>query len=97
VRSASDPSAVLAQWRAGAIDIAVVTSVESLHALADLLGDEGRALMRATPAVVMSRRVAEAARGTVSEALVAEDMSDAGIVEAIARWRLRTADRPPPT
>jgi uroporphyrinogen-III synthase len=93
VPAADDPSSIVSRWSKGEIDIAVITSVDSLNALRERLGEAGRRLLAATPAVVMSERVAAAARGTVAQALVAGDTSDAGIVEAIARWRRAAARR----
>jgi len=93
VPATGDPSSIVKRWSQGEVDIVVITSVDSLHALRERLGEHGRRLLAGTPAVVMSARVAAAARGVVAQALIADDTSDAGIIEAIARWRRAAARR----
>lgn len=57
-----DPAPLLARWRAGGVDAVVVTSVEILTRLAELLGAPGAPLLRATPLFTQHPRIAEAAR-----------------------------------
>ena len=52
---------LVANW-SSLVEAVVVTSVQSLHCLWDLLGEAGQAKLRATPLVVLSERIAQAAR-----------------------------------
>ncbi len=84
-----DPAPLLARWRAGEVDVAVVTSVEGLENLVAMLGPAGRPLLHATPLVVASDRVLQKAQhlGVGQPRLVAPASSDQGLFEAVADWR----------
>lgn len=84
-----DPAPLLARWRAGEVDVAVVTSVEGLENLCTLLGPAGCALLCATPLVVASDRVLQQARdlGVGALASVADSSTDQGLFEAVVAWR----------
>ena len=58
----ADPDPLIRRWRDD-VDVVTVTSQEILENLFRLLGSEGGALLRRTPLVVISERVAEHARG----------------------------------
>jgi len=95
VRPESDPAPLLTQWRAGAIDVAVVTSREGLDNLCALVGDEGRPWLLRTPLVVASDRVLKLVeqRGFEYPPCVAAEASDTGLFGAVVVWR-RRADQP---
>lgn len=93
-RPSADPAPLLARWRAGAIDIVVVTSREGLANLWRLLGPEGQPLLRATQLVAASDRVLQLAAELAIRPtpVVAREASDAGLLEAVIACRrlLRT-------
>ena len=89
VRPRADNSAVLAQWRAGRIDIVLVNSVESLQNLVEMLGSAGKSLLLATPLLVVSERLAAAARqlGFEKPPLVADSATDSAVLDELLAWR----------
>lgn len=88
LRPQGDDLAALDRLQRGEIDLAVVTSCEGLANLFDMVGTAGQELLRALPIVLISERAAEAARQLgVQQPLVATEASDAGILEAMVRWR----------
>ncbi len=80
-----------AAWAAGAIDIATITSVETLRNLFALLTERGRELLKDTPLVVASRRIAHAAAemGVRAECVVAAAADDQSMIGALAQWHAR--------
>jgi uroporphyrinogen-III synthase len=88
VPARGDPGELRARWRRGDIDVVTVLSVETLDALAQLLGPEGGTLLARTPMVTTSERVLQrAATLGVTHARLADGPDDAAVVAAIARWR----------
>jgi uroporphyrinogen-III synthase len=87
---AADPAELTRRWADGEIQIVTVTSVEALHNLEALLDPQGRALLRATPLLVVSARLAQAARALgCTRVLTARAAGDEALVEAIKTWRAR--------
>lgn len=89
VRPGTDPAPLLAKLARGAIDIVTVTSLESLTSLLEMAGAEGRAQLVRLPFVVVSARLATAARGAglAQAPLESANASDPAIVERIRAWR----------
>ncbi|NCF10153.1 MAG: uroporphyrinogen-III synthase [Gammaproteobacteria bacterium] len=87
-----DPAPLIDRWRAGEVDVAVITSIEGLENLCTLMGPEARPLLQATPLVVASDRVLQQAHqlDVGATALVAESSSDQGLFEAVVAWRRAT-------
>lgn len=83
---AADPAPLLARWRAGGIRAVTVTSGELLDNLLAVLGDEGAALLRATPLFAPHPRIAEAARGHGVAAAIATGPGDAGLLAGLTEW-----------
>jgi len=83
-----DVPALAAQLEAGAVDVVTVTSSEGLRNLLELAGAANAARLRRLPLVVVSERTAALAKelGFVQPAIIAALASDAGLVEAAARW-----------
>ena len=81
----------LARLLRGEIDILILTSIEGARNLSTLVGESGRARLLATPAVVVSARLATTCRelGFHAELCVAAQASDAAIVAALLAWRTR--------
>jgi uroporphyrinogen-III synthase len=75
-------------WDAGQIDVVTGTSIDAITNLHDMLSDSGKNMMKTTPMVVISSRMADACRklGITGEILLAEEASDAAIVAAIETW-----------
>lgn len=86
---------LLARWRAGGVDVVVVTSAEGLANLWALLGAEGQPLLRGSALVAASGRVLQKARdlGLEHAARVAPSTSDQGLFEAVVAWRRGTGER----
>lgn len=88
-RPVSDIAPLVQRWAQGGIDIVVCTSVEGLHNLQALLGEADSQWLRRTPLVVVSARLAAAARalGCRQQPVSAQEASDEAIVAAIKTWR----------
>ena len=83
VRPAVDVAPFLARWR-DEVDFVMATSDEVLLNLAELLGQEGRARLLATPLVVIAERTAQTARDLGFQTIrVAERADDPSIVRAL--------------
>lgn len=88
VRPNADSTELLRAWRAGGVDVVVVTSVEILDNLTAMLGQEGAALLRSTPLVTHHARIADAARAKGIAVAVEADADGDGIIVALERqWR----------
>lgn len=77
---------LLAAWRAGRLDALTVSSSEGLRYLLELLDDEGRAYLQATPLFVPHARIAETARGLGLTRVVPCAAADAGIMAALVAY-----------
>ena len=78
----------------GPIDLISATSNETLQNLYDMANDdETRRWLLRTPLVVISPRTAELAQqlGFKHLALIADDASDQGLLNAMQQWRTQTA------
>lgn len=82
------PAALLTSWADGAIQVVIVTSQESLHNLAAMLGEAGRGWLRTTVLLTISARVAELAKRWDIEQppLIAREAGDEAIVETLLQW-----------
>lgn len=81
------------RWADGEVDIVTATSVTTLEYLQSMLSDSGRALLRSTPLLVISDRIAKAARAAGIEAeIIVATADEASIVGALARWRTRARE-----
>lgn len=83
-----DARALATELEAGTVDIVTVTSSEGLRNLLELAGAGNAVRLKQLPLVVMSERTAALAEelGFVQPAILAAPASDAGLVEAAARW-----------
>lgn len=77
---------LLAAWRAGRLDALAVSSSEGLRYLLELLDDEGRDYLRATPLFVPHARIAETARELGLTRIVLSEAADAGITAALVAY-----------
>jgi uroporphyrinogen-III synthase len=73
------------------IDIVTLTSVETLENLLVMLTETGRALLRNTPFVTPSQRVADAARAhrLKGQCVLSRGADDEALIGAIAAWHAR--------
>ena len=81
----ADPGRLIRSWQRGEIHAAVVTSVESLGNLFDMLGRPGRQWLLDTPLIVVSERIRQATQtfGLRRPPVLAREVSDEAIVEAL--------------
>jgi len=86
VRPQADATALLAHWQTGGIDAVTVTSAETLHNLAALLGDAGRPLLLRTPLFAPHEKIAAAARNFGVAQVIATAGGDAGLVDGLINW-----------
>jgi uroporphyrinogen-III synthase len=86
VRPQADAAPLLARWQAGGIDAVTVTSAETLHNLAALLGEAGAPLLAATPLFAPHEKIAEAARRFGIAHVIATPGGDAGLVDGLINW-----------
>jgi uroporphyrinogen-III synthase len=82
----ADAAPLLARWQAGGIDAVTVTSAETLHNLAALLGEAGAPLLLRTPLFAPHEKIAAAARRFGVAHVVATAGGDAGLVEGLINW-----------
>lgn len=86
VRPQADAAPLLARWAAGRIDAVTVTSAETLHNLAALLGEPGMPLLSNTPLFAPHEKIAEAARRFGIAHVIATPGGDAGLVAGLINW-----------
>lgn len=86
VRPPADAAPLLARWQAGGIDAVTVTSAETLHNLAALLGETGMPLLAATPLFAPHEKIAEAARRFGIARVIATPGGDDGLVDGLVNW-----------
>ena len=86
VRPQADAAPLLARWQAGGIDAVTVTSAETLHNLAALVGDAGQPLLLRTPLFAPHEKIAEAARRFGIAHVIATPGGDAGLVDGLINW-----------
>jgi uroporphyrinogen-III synthase len=83
---ASGSQPLLTAWRAGRLDALTVSSSEGLRHLLDLLDDEGRQRLRATPLFVPHQRIAETARQLGLDKIILSGGADSGIMAALVAY-----------
>ena len=82
----SGTAPLLAAWRAGRLDALAVSSSEGLRYLHDLLDDEGRRWLSATPLFVPHARIAESAGALGLHRVVLTPPADEGILAALRAY-----------
>lgn len=82
----TDAAPLLARWQAGGIDAVTVTSAETLHNLAVLLGESGRPLLLRTPLFAPHEKIADAARRFGIAQAIATPGGDDGLVTGLLNW-----------
>lgn len=84
-----DAAPIAELGRTKSIDVIVVTSVEGLENLFDMLGESESAWLFEAGYVVLSERIAARAQdlGIRQTPVVADRADDEGIVDALIRWR----------
>jgi uroporphyrinogen-III synthase len=89
VRPQTDVQPLLNRLQAGAIDVVVVNSGESLDNLCAMLPKEELALLKQLPLLVVSERMVPLAaqRGFVRAPLVAMNATDDAVLAALLDWR----------
>jgi len=85
----ADSTALLQRWQAGAIDVVLVNSAESLENLIHMVGETGRRLLARTQLLVVSDRMLAvvAGLGLESPPLVADNATDAAVLKALLAWK----------
>lgn len=86
LRPQADAAPLLARWQAGGIDAVTVSSAETLHNLAALLGEAGRPLLAGTPLFVPHEKIAGAARRLGIAQVIATPGGDDGLVDGLVNW-----------
>lgn len=82
---ATDPAPLIRRWPE-AVQLAAVSSVQTLDNLVQMLGDAGRPLLNETPTVAVSDRMAQRAEELGLRRIIRADSAhDADVVEALVR------------
>lgn len=91
LRPEADSTLLETRWVNGEIDVVTATSIEGVTNLHEMLSDTGKRLLKQTPTVVVSRRMADHCRrlGLTGHILLAREPGDAAIVAAIETWHRR--------
>lgn len=94
VRPDTDPGPLWQRLEQGRLDLLTATSVDGLQNLLELAGERGRVALLGLPLIVVSERMAEAARelGFLRPPVVAAGAGDEALMEAIGKGRWRTAE-----
>ncbi|MBT9568533.1 MAG: uroporphyrinogen-III synthase [Thiobacillus sp.] len=82
----ADATSLLQRWQAGGIDAVTITSAETLHNLAGLLGEAGWPLLTHTPLFAPHEKIAVAARQFGIPDVVTTAGGDAGLVDGLINW-----------
>ncbi len=76
---------IVEKWLNGDINAVLITSVSILDALAELLGNANLALLRQTPVITISSRIAtQCAIAGIENILITDNPSDHGVLETMA-------------
>jgi uroporphyrinogen-III synthase len=86
VRPDADAGALLARWAQNRIDAVVVSSAETLHNLAAMLGEAGAIPLRTTPLFVPHEKIAAAARALGVQTVVVCSGGDDGTLQGLVNW-----------
>ena len=86
VRPDADATPLLARWATGEVHAVTITSAETLHNLAALLGEAGAGLLRTTPVFAPHEKIAEAARRFGIHQVIATAGGDAGLLQGLINW-----------
>lgn len=89
----ADATPLLQRWHAGGIDAVTVTSAETLHNLARLLGEGGRPVLTRTPLFAPHAKIAEAARQFGIAEVVATGGGDTGLMDGLINWFRNSHER----
>ncbi len=87
---AADAAPLLARWQAGGISAVTISSAETLHNLATLLGAAGAPLLAATPIFAPHARIADAARVFGIAHAIATPGGDAGLLAGLINFNWDT-------
>ena len=87
-KPSTDNGALLYHWSRGEVDVILVTSVEGLHNLFDMVGKLGQMWLRKTPIISGSTRIANATLelGHKLQPIIATDPSDEAMFDALCHW-----------
>ena len=85
-RPQTDATALLSHWQSGGIDAVTITSAETLHNLAALLGKIGVPLLAHTPLFAPHEKIAEAARQFGILNVVTTAGGDVGLIDGLINW-----------
>jgi len=89
--SAGEVFALEERWQSGGIDVVTLTSAEILDCLLNALTAHGRELLKHTPYVAASERIAAAARehGLAGQGILSRAPDDESLLGAIGQWHAR--------
>jgi uroporphyrinogen-III synthase len=88
---AADAAPLLARWQAGGIDAVTISSAETLHNLAALLGAAGAPLLAATPVFAPHAKIADTARQFGIARAIATPGGDAGLLAGLINYNWDTS------
>jgi uroporphyrinogen-III synthase len=80
----ADAGPLLQRW--AEVSAVTITSAETLHNLAAMMGDDGAGLLRATPLFVPHAKIAEAARVFGMAQVIVTAGGDAGLLQGLINW-----------
>ena len=86
VRPEADATGLLQQWSQNGVHAVTITSAETLHNLAALLGEVGAAYLRITPVFAPHEKIAEAARQFGITQVMATAGGDTGLLSGLITW-----------
>jgi uroporphyrinogen-III synthase len=80
----ADAGPLLQRW--AEVSAVTITSAETLHNLAAMMGDGGTGRLRATPLFVPHAKIAEAARMSGMTEVIVTAGGDAGLLQGLINW-----------
>jgi uroporphyrinogen-III synthase len=84
--AALDPAPLIRLWQANQLDAITLTSSESVHHFAQLIGHLGRRYWQRTPTFVTHQRIKDTAKAFDLTTLVLTEPADAGLLAGMERY-----------
>lgn len=86
VRPECDAGPIIERWSSGHIDAVTINSAETLHNLIHMLGEANSNYLRATPVFAPHEKIAQSARASGIEQVIATGAGDAGLLDGLITW-----------
>jgi uroporphyrinogen-III synthase len=86
IRPETDAAPLVRRWATGGVHAVVISSAETLHNLAAMLGEAGAGYLAATPWFVPHEKIAAAARRFGIQTVIVTAGGDDGALQGLVNW-----------